>query len=116
MNPRIILIAVFLALATFVAAASKHDFQTGKLLDIGTTERVIEGTELKSTLFTVRIADLIYTARGERILRRTKDIGQGLIAGDPAQAAIDGDSLILMKPDGKEMKTTIVKRTRAKGE
>ena len=37
-----------------------------------------------------------------------------LIVGDPVQVAIDGESLILMTPDRKELKTTIVKLARAK--
>ena len=52
--------------------ATKHDFTAAQLLDIGTSERVIEGTVFRSALFTVRVADLVYTARGARILRRTK--------------------------------------------
>jgi hypothetical protein len=46
-------------------------------------------------------------------MRWTKDVGEGLIVGDAVQVAIDGGNLIFLKPDGKEMKTTIVKRTRA---
>jgi len=112
----LLLIAWTLSLATFAAGATKHDFQTGKLLDIGSSERVIDGTVYKSALFTVQIADLVYTGRGARIMRRTKDVGHGLIVGDPVQVAIDGESLILMTPDRKELKATIVKRARAKGE
>jgi hypothetical protein len=66
----------------------------------------------KSAEFTVQVADTVYTARGARIMRWTKDVGQGLIVGDPVQVAIEGGNLIILKPDGKEMKTTIVKRTR----
>jgi hypothetical protein len=35
------------------------------------------------------------------------------VIGDPVQAAIDGDNLILQRPDGKEIKTKIIQRKRA---
>lgn len=96
-----------------LAGATKRAFTTGKLRDIGAIERVIDGTVYKSAEFTVQVADIIYTTRGAWIMRWTRDVGQGLIVGDPVQVAIDGGSLIFLKPDGKEMKTTIIKRTRA---
>jgi hypothetical protein len=37
-----------------------------------------------------------------------------LIIGDPVQAAIDGEDLILLRPDGRELKAKIVRRERAK--
>ena len=43
------------------------------------------------------------TTRGERIRRRSGDIGQGLIIGDAVQVAFDGSEyLILLKPDGSD--------------
>jgi len=45
--------------------------------------------------------------------RRTGDPGKGLIVGDPVKVAIDKDELILLNPDGKEMKMKITKRARA---
>jgi hypothetical protein len=103
-----IAIARIFAIAT-IASAAKRAFTTGKLLDIGASERVIDGTAYKSAEFTVQVADIVYTARGARI----KDVGQGLIVGDAVQVASEGGNLIFLKPDGKEMKTTIIKRTRA---
>lgn len=35
-----------------------------------------------------------------------------MIVGDPIQVSVSGDALILLKPDGKELKMTSVKRTR----
>jgi hypothetical protein len=45
--------------------------------------------------------------------RRTGDPGKGLIVGDPVKVAIDKHELILLNPDGKEMKMKITKRARA---
>ena len=107
-------VALAVAMVILVGGASKsRDFKPGKLLDIGSSERVIEGTVYRRAEFTVQVDDIVYTVRGDRIRRSTGDVGQGLIVGDPVQVAIDGGNLIFMKPDGKEMKTTIVKRARA---
>jgi hypothetical protein len=92
--------------------AKQHAFQTGKLISIASDERVVEGTSYRWAIFTVQVADVIYTARGDRIRRRSGDIGQGLIVGDSVKVAIDGGDLILLKPDGKELKTKITKRER----
>jgi hypothetical protein len=64
-------------------------------------------------IFTVQIGDLVYTARGGRIRRRSGDVGQGLIIGDAVQVALAGSEyLIFLKPDGKELRTKIIKRAR----
>ena len=90
----------------------KHTFVTGKLLDIGASERVLDGTVYRSAQFTVQIQDIVYTVRGDRIRRGSGDVGKGMIAGDPVQVAVDGGRLIFLLPNGKEMKTTITKRAR----
>jgi hypothetical protein len=110
---RKVLLMVTLAL-TFAATilAAKHELQTGKLTNIMADETLIEGTSYRRAVFTVLIGDLVITARGDRIRRRSGDIGQGLIMGDSVKVAIDGGDLIFLKPDGKEMKTKIIKRAR----
>ena len=109
----VLAITLTLILGRSADGAKKHDFEPAKLLDIGSSERIIKGTVYRSALFTVQVGDLIYAARGASIMRWTKDVGQGLIVGDPVQVSIDGNSLIFLKPEGKEMRTTVVKRTRA---
>jgi hypothetical protein len=102
-----------LVLCTGVVSAAKHEFQTGKLLDIADDERLYSGTSLRWAVFTVQVDDVIYTARGQRMRRRSGDPGKGLIVGDPVKVAIDKEDLILLNPDGKEMKMKITKRARA---
>jgi hypothetical protein len=92
---------------------AKHDFQPGKLVNIDLDERLIDGTSYRRAIYTVELGGVIYSARGERLRRRSGDPGHGLIVGDPVQAAIDGENLILLKPDGKELKARIIKRERA---
>jgi hypothetical protein len=36
--------------------------------------------------------------------------------GDPVEASVEGDSVILLKPDGKDLKTSILKRERVKAD
>jgi hypothetical protein len=109
-----LVVILALTVAILAGGASKpRDFKTGQLLDIGSTERVVQGTVHRSAEFIVQVDDIIYTTRGAGIMRWTKDVGQRLIVGDPVQVAIDGGNLIFLKPDGKEMKTTIIKRTRS---
>jgi hypothetical protein len=106
--------ALVVMLAMLLGGASKpRDFKTGKLLDIGSSERIIEESVYRSALFAVQIEDIVYTARGDRIKRGSGDVGKGMIVGDPVQVAIDGDHLIFLLPNGKEMETTITKRTRS---
>ena len=113
--------AIFIAVMLYVAilsggAAPKPEFRSAKLIGIGTDENVVKATAFRSALFTVQVADLIYMARGGRLRRGSGDLGKGLFVGDPVQVAVDGDHLIFMKPDGKEMKTIIMKRTRAQSQ
>jgi hypothetical protein len=108
----LLIIAVTLAF-TAALGAEKHEFQTGKLVDITDDERLHEGTSLRWAVFTVQMEGVIYTARGQRMRRRTGDPGKGLIVGDPVKVALNKDELILLNPDGKEMKMKITKRARA---
>jgi hypothetical protein len=109
----LLMVALALVPTTTFLGATKRAFQTGKLTSITADERLVEGTSYRRAIFTVQIGDLVITARGDRIRRRSGDIGQGLIIGDAVQVAIDGGDLIFLKPDGKELKTKIVKRERA---
>jgi|ERR1035441_10270807 hypothetical protein len=107
-----LIIALTALLATALIGAKQRNFQTGKLISIASDERVVEGTSYRWAMFSVQVADVIYTARGDRISRHGGDIGQGLVVGDSVKVAIDGGDLILLKPDGKELKTKITKRER----
>jgi len=110
----VVALTLTLALANNAFCEPKqHDFQKGKLINVTTDERLIEGTSARWAIFTVQISDLVYTARGGRVRRHSGDFTEGLIIGDPVQAAVDGGELILLKPDGKELKTRIIKRERA---
>jgi hypothetical protein len=109
---RLIGALLLLSMSLTVTAASKpRDFKSGKLVEIGTDERLVKGTTARTAIFTVQLGDLVYSARGGRVAG-ARDIGQGLVVGDPVQVAIEGQKLIMLKPDGKEIKTTIVKRAR----
>jgi hypothetical protein len=79
---------------------------------------------VRHAIFVVQVDDLIYTARGDRLGRvkaslismaitRSGDNGHDLIVGDPVEVSIYKDELIIRKPNGKELKTKVIKRARA---
>jgi hypothetical protein len=117
-------VALTLMLAAIVClGAAKHDFQTGKLLDVTTDTKLVDGSSIRHAIFVVQVDDLIYTARGDRLGRvnaslitmaitHSGDNGQDLIVGDPVEVSLHGDDLIIRKPNGKELKTKIIKRAR----
>src|ERR1700722_2332597 len=109
---KIFLFIALLLPPTLVSAAS-HQFQDGKLVNISDEERLDEGTTFKWALFVVQVNDIVYTARGPRIRRHSGDPGRGLVIGDAIKVAIEKDELILMEPDGKELKAKITRRERA---
>jgi hypothetical protein len=112
-RPVYLALGLVFALASTAFGAERYDFQTGKLINIAADERLVEGTSFRRAIFTVQLGDLVITARGGRIRARSGDAGQGLIIGDPVQAALAGTDLILLKPDGKELKIKIIRRERA---
>jgi co-chaperonin GroES (HSP10) len=110
---RIKLTVAVLVLTAMSFAGAHHDFQAGRLVAVTSDERLIEGTTVEHAVFEVEIGDIVYFARGERMRRHGGDAAHGLVVGDPVQAAIDGEDLILQRPDGKEIKTRIIQRKRA---
>jgi hypothetical protein len=110
--PAMIMSIILLCIVEGVAG-TPHQFQTGKLLDVGSDERAVEGTTIIHAVYQVQVGDLIYFARGERVRRHSGDPAHGLVVGDPVKVAIDGEDLILQRPDGKEIKAKIVRRQRA---
>lgn len=101
-----------LVLAATPANAASHAFVTGKFLDATTDERLNEGTSFRRAMFTVQVGDIIYTLKGGRVSARAKDITHGLIVGDPVQVSVEGEHMYLLTPNGKDMKTDIMKRAR----
>jgi len=100
-------------LGSSMAYAHSHAFQTGKLISVTTDERLDEGTSYRRAIFIVQIGDIAYTLKGDRVNLRTKDYAQGLIVGDPVQVSVEDENVILQKPNGKDFKTSILKRERS---
>jgi propanediol dehydratase large subunit len=113
MKVRATVVSLALLCVIEAIAGTPHQFQAGKLLDVGSDERAVEGTTIIHAVYHVQVGDLIISARGERVRRHGGDHAHGLVVGDPVQVAIDGDDLILQRPDGKEIKAKIIRRQRA---
>ena len=101
-----------LCLSTFFAFAGQRVFQTGKLTNATTEDTMKKGTSHRNVIFTVQVQDMIYTLKGGRVSPKAKDYTKGLIVGDPVQASVEGEHVILQRPDGKNIKTTVLKRER----
>ncbi len=99
--------------ALAVTAYAAKVFTSGSLLSIDSEDLPNKKKPEHHALFKVRINDLIYTGRGEKVSTKSGDMGEGLIVGDPVEAAVDGKHLYLKKPGGRELKTMIIKRERA---
>ncbi|MCE9625974.1 MAG: hypothetical protein K8R69_11085 [Deltaproteobacteria bacterium] len=102
-------------------------YQQGKLLDIqekkdkttsytttkqkdGTTVTTPTTSEEKHYFISVQAGDLVYV--GEYTPMFYGKPGDWII-GDPIDVRFDGGKMILRKPNGKELKTKVVKRIRA---
>jgi hypothetical protein len=97
------------------AQAWEHIFSTGKLLDVSTEEHADAKHPQTHALYTVQADGMIYTVRGGKVKVHSKDYAKGLIIGDPVQVSVEGEHVYLQTPQGKELKTDIIKRARAQG-
>jgi len=82
-------------------------------VDISSDDQVKKGTSHDYAIYQVQVGDIVYFGRGGKQVKHPGDAGRDLIVGDPVQAAIEKDDLIIQRPDGKEIKTKIIKRQRA---
>jgi hypothetical protein len=105
--------AILMSLVVWAYGKQQPEFQTGKLIDVTSDERLFEGTTVRHAVYQVQVGDMLYFGRGEHLNHRSGDPGHGLIIGDPVQVSIEGEHLILQRPDGKEIKTKIIERRRA---
>jgi hydroxymethylpyrimidine/phosphomethylpyrimidine kinase len=110
----------FLALCLFVLSvgasisfAANHRLQDATLVNVTTSDRLIEGTSYTRAILVVKIDDVVYTLQGERVKRKTTDYAKGLIVGDPVIVSVEGKDVFLQRPDGKYLKTAVLKRERA---
>lgn len=92
--------------------ALRHNFQSGKSLDVSEETRTTGQITRTLAVLVVQIGDIVYTLDGGRVHQHSKDFAKGLIVGDAMQASVEGEKVILLAPDGKDLKTEILKRTR----
>ncbi len=107
-----VLLGITLA-AAGSAQAWDHVFATGKLLDVSTEEHADAKHPQTHAVYTVQSGDMVYTVRAEKVKVHSKDYAKGLIIGDPVPVSVEGEHVYLQMPNGKEMKTDIIKRARA---
>lgn len=114
-------IALLLALSSAAFAA---DFQNGKLLDIQSFKQpgapviapnngfpVVIPTSYDMFTMTVAIGEVSYSAQ----FRQTRSFkASQLIVGDPIQARVEGDKLVVKTATGVEKKAKIIRGERLK--
>ena len=118
------LAVLLLLLSSSCAFAKLHDYQDGHLISVSKEgDGTVLGTSTghvgmafaqSHAIFIVQLGDIIYTVRGERINQRTRDYAKGLITGDSVKAAVEGNTLVLLLPNGKDFGTAILTRERTK--
>jgi len=100
-------LAVLLVLVlTLPVFAGGRECQTGKVLDVTKMQGLYEGTSYERDLISVEVGDIVYAGRGRR------NAGREFIVGDPVKACIEGNSLYLIRQNGREVKTKIIRRER----
>lgn len=109
-----VLVPLYITLvAAPFAHAWDHVFATGKLLDVSTEEHADAKHPQTHAVYTVQAGEMVYTVRAEKVKAHSKDDAKGLIIGDPVPVSVEGEHVYLQMPNGKEMKTEIIKRARA---
>ncbi len=106
------LLLAFTLLAPMVAVAKDHTYVPAKLVDISSSERLNEGTTLRRAIYRVQLDGIVYTLEGNRIRRHGKNESSEFTVGDAIQVSLEGEHIFIKTPDGKDTKTTVVKRER----
>jgi hypothetical protein len=104
------LVALAWMFAATFQAATKLEFQQGQVLSITSGKGLDQNITHRWAVFAVQIGNVIYSGSGKRIRHPSDDYSEGLHDGEAVRAAVSGGELILVKPDGKELKTKIIKR------
>lgn len=129
---RKIILSMMISLLPLVISAGEHvkEYQKGKLLDV-----ITEGRSVYTGVISNQVGNWNYGTlgrRNERIFNYIVQVGEMVYAGeyvkknifqynpasdfvvnDPVEVHIDGGKMYLKRPDGKELKTKIVKQMRA---
>ena len=103
----------------FCATCFASTYQAGKLIsvdDLPPASVVTGGTTVQSTLseyrLNVQLGDLVYVCSYTPTFVWAYKPND-LLANDAVQARIEGKHLYIKRPNGKELKTTIMRRMRA---
>ena len=123
-RPIVILASLALCASPLFAKGMKA-YQKGKLLDISEEHLaprvvgsggVVVSKNQTAVSYVVELNGIVYV--GERV-ERGKGVaapGAEWIIGDPIEIRFDKDKMLLARPNGKELETKIVKKSRAQKE
>jgi hypothetical protein len=120
-------LAVLLSVLVCSGAHKQKEYQTGKFVDLNSKgyNKIISNPDngdvisvrRRENYLSVQLGDLLVIGEcvtKENLIGRIHNPCQpeNWIVGDPIQVRIKGNLMYLKKPDGKEVKTRIVKRVR----
>jgi hypothetical protein len=115
-------IAMLAAMSCLSTLSPAEDFQNAKLIDLAPYEKsnapiiapnngypVLISTDQSMMTITVAFNGMAYSAN----FRQRRDFKSStLVVGDSILARLDGDNLVLKKPNGKEAKARLTRRAR----
>jgi hypothetical protein len=122
-------VLVVIGLGTLICAGveNQKEYQTGKFVDLNSEayNKLISNPDTgaavtvrrRENFLSIQIGDLVVVSEcvtKENLIGRIHNPCQpeNWIVGDPIQVRIAGNLMYLKRPDGKEVKTRIVKRVR----
>ena len=121
--PTALCAAAALGIVTLASVSSlAQDFQDARLVNVAPFERsgapiiapnngypVLISTDQKMMTITVALEGMSYSAN----FRQSRDFRSStLVVGDSVPARLDGEKLVLRKPNGKEVKAKVTRRAR----
>jgi hypothetical protein len=121
--PTVLCAVAMLGMISFASVPSlAEDFQNARLIDVAPYQEnhapiiapnngypVLISTDQNMMTITVAINGISYSAS----FRQSRDFKSStLIVGDTIPARLDGDNLVLKKPNGKEVKAKVTRRAR----
>jgi len=120
--PKILCKGIMAAILLLSALSVAEDFQNAKVIDIAPYRKgntpiiapnngypVLISTDQNMMTITVALDEMSYSAN---FFQRRDFKSYTLIVGDSIPARLDGDKLVLEKPNGKEVKARLTRRAR----
>ena len=105
-------LVVVIVLAVISAAAESKSYQTGKLLDVEV--KVYDNDRADYYYITVQLGQMTYVGEYRAAFLWSYEPKEWVV-NDPIEVRFEKDKMFIKRPNGKELKTKVVKRIRTEG-